>query len=315
MSFENGIVVVNKTRLESLIERFNTKAQAKFYIEHSGGDFSDYEFEHETFHRSLEKVVYTVQHELKVKVIERKFVPNFLFSEKDMVIVVGQDGLLANTAKYVNGLPILGVNPDVKRYDGILLPFHINNFESGILDLMNDKANFSEVTLAEARTNDGQKLLAFNDLFIGPASHTSARYKITFSGKSEQQSSSGVIVATGAGSTGWLSSIMNMTNGVSHTFGNLHQESKISLSLPWDTNRLAFVVREPFQSNHSNISLSAGLIGSGEKIVLESFMPSNGVVFSDGVEADFIHFNSGIKVEIGIAAQKARLVENIKRRK
>jgi hypothetical protein len=58
--------------------------------------------------------------------------------------------------------------------------------------------------------------------------------------------------------------------------------------------------------------LSAGLISSDEKIIIESFMPCNGVVFSDGIEADFIHFNSGVKVEIGIAAQKARLVENIK---
>ena len=313
MSFEDGIVVVNKTRLESLIERFNTKAQAKFYIEHSGGDFSDYEIEHETFHRSLESVVKTAQQELKVKVVERKFVPNFLFSEKDMVVVVGQDGLIANTAKYVNGLPILGVNPDVQRYDGILLPFDISSFESGILDLMKDKARFREVTLAEARTNDGQKLLAFNDLFIGPASHTSARYKITFGGKSEQQSSSGVIVATGAGSSGWLSSVMNMTNGVNSTFGNSQQGPKIAFSLPWNTNRLAFVVREPFQSKHSSTSLSAGLISSDEKIIIESFMPFSGVVFSDGIEADFIHFNSGVKVEIGIAAQKARLVENIKK--
>jgi len=30
MSIEYAIIVKNKTRLESLIERFNTKAQAKF---------------------------------------------------------------------------------------------------------------------------------------------------------------------------------------------------------------------------------------------------------------------------------------------
>src|SRR5688500_11829363 len=105
MNIENAIVIINKTRLESLIERFNTRAQARFYIEHSGGDFQDYEVEHETFHRSLEKVTQSLQHELKTKVIERKFLPNFLFSEKDMVVVVGQDGLVANAAKYVNGLP------------------------------------------------------------------------------------------------------------------------------------------------------------------------------------------------------------------
>ena len=53
-AIENAVVVKNKTRLESLIERFNSKGQAKFYIEHAGGDFSDYEIEHDTFYRSLD---------------------------------------------------------------------------------------------------------------------------------------------------------------------------------------------------------------------------------------------------------------------
>jgi hypothetical protein len=98
MNLENAIVVINKTRLEALIERFNTKAQARFYIEHAGGNFSDYEKEHETFHRALDEVTKSLYRELKLKVIEKKFITNFLFSEKDLVVVVGQDGLVANTA-------------------------------------------------------------------------------------------------------------------------------------------------------------------------------------------------------------------------
>ena len=313
MSFENAIVVINKTRLESLIERFNTKAQARFYIEHAGGDFSDYETEHDTFQKALDTVVHSVQHELKAKIVERKFVPNFLFSEKDLVVVVGQDGLVANAAKYVKGLPILGVNPDTMRYDGILLPFNVRNFEYGWKSVVKKKAAFKEVTLAQAQTSDGQKLLAFNDLFIGPASHTSARYKVTFAGRTEEQSSSGIIVSTGAGSTGWLSSVINMANGVNSAFAGAQKSKGVSLALPWNTNKLVFVVREPFQSKHSGIKLSAGLINHSEKLVIESHMPSNGIVFSDGVEADFIHFNSGMKVEIGIADQKAILVENLQK--
>lgn len=310
MNFENAIVVVNKTRLESLVERFNTRAQARFYIEHSGGDFSDYETEHDTFHRSLDQVVRSLGREFKTKVIERKFVPNFLFSEKDMVTVVGQDGLVANTAKYVNGLPILAINPDTSRYDGILLPFDVESFESGWQNLVHNRATFKEVTLAEARTNDGQRLLAFNDLFIGPASHTSARYRITYCGKSEQQSSSGIIVSTGAGSTGWLSSVLNMANGVNYAFAEPSKRSTVSFDLKWDATALVFVVREPFQSKHSGITLTTGAVGDSRRLMIESYMPSNGVIFSDGIEADFIHFNSGAKVEISTAAQKARIISN-----
>lgn len=313
MDFEKAIVVVNKTRLESLIERFNTQAQARFYIEHSGGDFQDYVSEHDIFHRSLEKVVRSVQRELRLKVLERKFMPNFLFSEKDMVVVVGQDGLVANAAKYVGGLPILAVNPDTSRYDGILLPFDIENFEQGWHALVSHTATFKEVTLAEAKTNDGQRLLAFNDLFIGPSSHTSAQYQITYRNQTEQQSSSGIIVSTGAGSTGWLSSVFNMANMVMRNFGGPEERPPATFSMRWNTPALVFIVREPFLSRHSTIKFSAGALIAPEKLIVESRMPSNGIIFSDGIEADFAHFNSGTRVEIGVAPEKAHLVANSQR--
>jgi NAD kinase len=309
MNIENAIVVINKTRLEMLIERFNTSAQAKFYIEHAGGDFTDYVSEHETFYRSLDQVTETVQHYLKMKTVERRFVPNFLFSERDVVIVVGQDGLVANAAKYVKELPILAVNPDRKRNDGILLPYDAAGFDKALIRLLEGKSNYKLVTLAQAKTDDGQHLLAFNDLFIGPMSHTSARYKITYGKETEEQSSSGIIVSTGAGSTGWLSSLMNMANGIQRTF-NASQKTNVKLSMAWDTDKLAFVVREPFQSKHSGAAISAGMIAPNSKLIIESYMPSNGVIFSDGIEADYISFNSGTKVEISTALQKARLVMN-----
>jgi hypothetical protein len=37
-------------------------------------------------------------------------------------------------------------------------------------------------------------------------------------------------------------------------------------------------------------------------------MPENGVIFSDGMEQDFLQFNSGSSVTISIADQKGYLV-------
>jgi hypothetical protein len=190
-----------------------------------------------------------------------------------------------------------------------LLPFDVGNFKNGFFNVLKGKAEFKNITLAEARTNDGQRLLAFNDLFVGPGSHTSARYKLTYGKRSEDQSSSGIIVSTGAGSTGWLSSLMNMVNGIQSTFGATRY-SKTNLSMSWDSDQLAYVVREPFKSKHSGIELAAGMIRKEEKLLIESYMPANGIIFSDGIEADFISFNSGTKVEIGMAEQKARLIIN-----
>lgn len=307
MTVENAIVVVGKTRLEQLIERFNTKAQARFYIEHAGGDFQDYEAEHDTFKRALDQVIKVTSAHVKMKLVERKFLPNFLFSDRDVVVALGQDGLVANTAKYIKGLPLLGVNPDPSRYDGLLLPFTEKTYGAALLRVLENRFTSRQVTMAQASTHDGQQLLAFNDFFIGPATHTSARYRIRFNSRSENQSSSGIIVSTGAGSTGWLSSIMNMSNGIQAVFQQ--RKDNLSLRMNWDEDRLAFVVREPFLSKHSQISVSGGLITPQQTLQLESQMPFNGVIFSDGIESDFLQFNAGCQVEISIAQQKAMIVQ------
>ena len=305
MSIEYAIIVKNKTRLETLIERFNTKAQAKFYIERSGGDFMDYENENEIFHSSLSLVQRNLSNVLKNKIIERSFLPSFIFNNNQVVITVGQDGLVANTAKYVKEIPIVAVNPDTDRFDGVLLPFNTNSFIHAIEKVIANKYNSKLTSFAEAQLNDGQKLLAFNDLFIGATSHVSARYKITYNKKTEEQSSSGIIVSTQEGSTGWLSSIFNMSSGI-HNFIEKDNSPKKYVKLK-DT-QLMFAVREPFGSKKTQTNITVGILSERFKLIVESYMPNNGLIFSDGIETDFLKFNSGSIATIGIAKEKANLV-------
>lgn len=305
MSVEYAIIIKNKTRLETLIERFNTKAQAKFYIERSGGDFKDYEKEHEIFHQSLSVVQRNLSSVIKNKIVERSFLPSFIFNEKQVVLTVGQDGLVANTAKYVQQIPIIAVNPDQERFDGVLLPFSPDNFLAAIDKVMGNNYHSKLTSFAEARLNDGQRLLAFNDLFIGASSHVSARYQITYHNKTEEQSSSGIIVSTQAGSTGWLSSVFNMSFGI-HQFIERDNTRKKYAKL--GDNQLMFAVREPFASKKTKVETAAGIISSQSKLIIQSFMPNNGIIFSDGIETDFLKFNSGAIATIGIAEEKANLV-------
>ncbi|MDP4212814.1 MAG: sugar kinase [Bacteroidota bacterium] len=305
MSIEYAIIVKNKTRLEALIERFNTKAQAKFFIERSGGNFEDYEIEHQNFHDSLSLVQRQLSKLIKNKIIERNFLPSFLFNKNQVIIVIGQDGLVANTAKYVNEVPIVAVNPDIGRYDGFLLPFNPGNFIGAVEKVITNNFKSKIAILAEAILNDGQRILAFNDLFIGASSHVSARYKISYNNKIEEHSSSGIIVSTKAGSTGWLSSIFNMTFGMRKFIEKDDTRKKI---VKLKDNQLLFAVREPFQSKKTQIDLNAGILTGPIKLVLESYMPTHGVIFSDGVEADFLNFNSGAIATIGTAKEKAKLV-------
>lgn len=305
MSIEYAIIIKNKTRLETLIERFNTKAQAKFYIERSGGDFNDYEKEHEVFHNSLSSVQRNLSSILKHKIVERIFLPSFIFNDSQVIVTVGQDGLVANTAKYVKQIPIVAVNPDQERFDGVLLPFNPDNFIPAIGKVIAKNYDSKLTSFAEAKLNDGQKLLAFNDLFIGASSHVSARYQITFNNRTEEHSSSGIIVSTQAGSTGWLSSIFNMSFGI-HKFIEKDNSKKKYAKLK--DNQLMFAVREPFASKRTQVETTAGIITGQSKLIIQSFMPNNGLIFSDGIETDFLKFNSGSIATIGIADEKANLV-------
>jgi NAD kinase len=304
MSVEYAIIVKNKTRLESLIERFNTKAQARFYIERLGGNFEDYVTEHEIFHASLSNLQTQLSKVIKYKIIERNFIPSFIFSEKNIIIVIGQDGLVANTAKYAKGIPIVAVNPDKQRYDGVLLPFDTGNFIGGIERVIANNYNAKIMSFAEAKLNDGQRLLAFNDLFIGASSHVSARYKISFGKDTEEHSSSGLIISTPVGSTGWLSSIFNMAYGVAGMFEKSLKPKKPKVK----EHELLFAVREPFQSIRTQIGITAGIINNKHVLTIESLMPAGGIIFSDGVEADFLQFNSGSIATISVALETANLV-------
>jgi NAD kinase len=305
MALEKIIIVTRMTRLQELVARFNTKEQAKFYIEHSGGNFSDYEMEDDEYRRSFDQLSKSLDIGLKLQVIDRDFLPTFMFMPQDIVVTLGQDGLVANAAKYVKGQPIIAVNPSPRIFDGVLLPFLPGGVAGAVDRLVQEKAVLRDVTMAEAKLTDGQSLLAFNDLFIGPKTHVSARYRIVWSGKSEPQSSSGVLVSTGAGSTGWLSSIFNMTRGVA---GLADAAFAVPTHLEWEDLRLVFVVREPFVSRHSRAEIVAGMIAPGQELVLESLMPSGGVIFSDGTEADFLKFDSGVTAVIRASEQKAHLV-------
>ncbi|HEY0480735.1 MAG TPA: hypothetical protein VGD37_24645 [Kofleriaceae bacterium] len=305
MTYDKLVLVTRKTRLQQLVARFNSRGQAKFYLEHAGGDFADYQREDDAYARSLEVLHRTLDGTLKLHAIDREIVPTFLFAPGDAVVTLGQDGLVANVAKYAGAQPIVAINPDPQRFDGVLLPFAPVEAATAVARLVEGKARLRPVTLAEARLADGQRLLGFNDLFIGARSHVSARYTLRASGATETQSSSGVLISTGAGSTGWLSSVFNMAAGIAAFTGG---SAGTPPSLAWEDPRLVYVVREPFASRHSQRALVAGVIGPGESLELASLMPSGGVIFSDGIEADALAFDSGAVARISAAARRTQLV-------
>ena len=302
------ILIFRETRLQELIARFNTLEQAKFYIEHLGADFSDYEIENKNYKEALLSVEKQLRNFGIVQMLKREFLPNFIFGKNDIIVVLGQDGLVANTLKYVGNQLVIAINPDPKRWDGVILPFKVNDVPKIMLDVLKGIRKYRLITMAKIQLNNGQNLYGVNDIFIGPKSHTSIRYEINIGNSKENQSSSGIIVSTGLGSTGWLKSILAGAKGIGNTIGNPLNIEILKNNFTWDSNYLFYTVREPFPSMVTNAELVFGTIKNNEKMKLVSHMPENGVIFSDGIEADFLEFNSGTEAIISVADKKGYLV-------
>ena len=331
MNTENKIVLVTRpTRLAELVFRFNTVSQARFYVEHQGADFQDYLREDQTYHQALVEAQAVLGQLGRVQAVDRSFLPNFVFGPDDTVVTLGQDGLVANTLKYLDGQPVVGVNPDPARWDGKLLPFHVGDLVKVIPEVFRRGRATKSVTMAKAALNNGQTMYAVNDLFIGPKSHVSARYIICSGEASETHSSSGVIVSTGMGSTGWLKSLLTGAAAITQSAGSILAQRTAADLFPepkpihrktapkgrfnaktefaWDANYLFFTVREPFPTRTTGASLVFGRVTPEMPLTLESQMAENGVIFSDGIEKDFLEFNSGTRATIGLAERKGVLV-------
>ncbi|MBB6487304.1 sugar kinase [Rhizobium lusitanum] len=302
------VLITRDTRLDELVTRFNTVQQAQFYVEHLGADFGDYLAEQQHYQAAVREVEASLRAIARVQTLNRRYLANFIFGADDLVVVLGQDGLVANTLKYLDGQNVLGVNPDPKRWDGILLPFKATDVRKIMPEALAQRRPLKRVSMARAALNTGEVLYAVNDLFIGPRSHVSARYDLRIGERHERQSSSGIIVSTGMGSTGWLKSLYAGWAGAAASCGIELPAGIADASFPWDANFLHYFVREPFPSRTTGVSLVSGQIGAEMPMTVTSEMAEHGVIFSDGIEADFLPFNAGTLATVGLAERQGILV-------
>jgi hypothetical protein len=202
---------------------------------------------------------------------------------------------VANVAKYLDGQPVIGLNPEPERRMGVLVTHPPQAAADLLADAAAGRAAIQGRTMAQARLDDGQALVALNELFVGHASHQSARYTLTALGHRERQSSSGLIVTTGTGATGWAASIRR------------ERHSHIALPAPADP-ALAFFVREAWPSPATGTELTEGLLANDAALDVQCELEHGGVVFGDGIEADALALDWGSRVRIGVAPTRLRLV-------
>lgn len=288
-----AVFVTRETDYELLLARHATREQARFYLETRGQRLADLETRHAQFQAVLRQARASAPSDWRQALVRRADLDRFLFAPEDVIVAVGQDGLIANVAKYVSGQPVLGVNPAPDLYDGVLVRVPLGNLNLVLRASHQGDITIEERTMVEAVLDTGETLVALNELFVGHRSHQSARYRIAIGDSAENHSSSGLIVASGTGATGWARSIMEAT-------GN-------PILLSPQEHAVAYFVREPFPSVATATTLRAGKL-DGAPLSVTSHMNEGGVIFADGIEQDYLAFDWGRQVSLQPSGRMLRLV-------
>jgi NAD kinase len=291
------VVVSRRSELDELLARHGTRAAAAYFLRQRGRDLAEVTARHEALTTALTEVGGAIPADWRRGHVERADLPRFLFGPEDIVVAVGPDGLVANVAKYVDGQPVIGVDPEPGRNAGVL----VRHGAAEVADLLRRAGGRGqdglgqERTMVVARLDDGQELYGLNEVYAGHPSHQSARYLLTTpDGGRERQSSSGLIVGTGTGATGWCASIA--------------RERATAPAMPAAGERaLCWFVREAWPSPTTGVRQAAGFLTAGEEVRLTS-ESERLVVFGDGLESDALELSWGQRVAIGVADRRLRLV-------
>ena len=298
------VIVTKKTRLEELVLKCMTYSAAKFDLESSGQSITNYDREDLAYKAALSEIAKQIPSEIPFTIIERNELPNFLFRDKDLIIACGPDGLFANLAQYVGDQIVLTVNPDKQSVAGVLMLFNPKDVGRIISLISQNKHKVESLPFVKAAFGNDKVLWGLNDIFIGRRDQVSARYEIKFDGRSEHHSSSGIVVSTGVGSTGWISSIVAQVEGITRT-GMNHRLS----SLPECTDKeLIFVVREPFASPDTSREMIVGRVTPSRPLVVVSEMPEGGFIFSDGIIEKAVLWDMGMTVTISVGERFVKRV-------
>lgn len=291
-----AVVIHRRTEFEELVARHGTSAHAAFFLEARGRDLSELEQRRVRQQRAMAITIAAIPDDWRRAEIERGNLPRFLFEPEDIVIVIGQDGLVANTAKYLDGQPVIGINPDPSVNPGVLVAHPPEDAAALMSAAVMTEPPIQRRTMVEATTDDGRSLRALNELYVGQRSHQSSRYRLDLAdGRSEHQSSSGVLVGTGTGATGWLRSAA--------------EERRSPIALPSPTAvELCWFVREAWPSPATGTLLTEGLVAPSTVLTLGAESDEL-VCFGDGIEGDGLTLSWGQQLTIGAAARHLRLIE------
>ncbi|WP_351222277.1 hypothetical protein [Streptomyces sp. NPDC002133] len=346
-----AVLVHRTTEYEELLARHGTHGQAEFFLSSRGRSIREVAERHHRTRRALGEVAAAVPLRWRQTRVERADLDRFLFAPEDVVVVVGQDGLVANTAKYLAGQPVVGIDTEPGRNPGVLVRHRVADTARLLrAAVARGGGTADELTMVEAVADDTQRLVALNEIYVGRPGHQTSRYRLGLdlsdgqgpagpggsarsarsarlggparsarpggsarsgapvpagrsgqdfgsaeaADRAEAQASSGVLVGTGTGATGWLRSLWRERGGAQ------------PLPAPADP-RLVWYVREAWPSPATGTSLVEGTLTSAQRLRL-TVESDRLVAFGDGIESDALELTWGQTVRLGVSDTSLRLL-------
>jgi len=288
------VLVSRQTEYAGLLAAHGTRGQAAFFLSGRGQSIDAVEARDQQQEATILAAKHAVPQDWSLAHVSRDDLSRFLFFPNDIIVAIGQDGLVANVAKYLGPQPVIGVSPDPETSEGVLTRHRVKNLGRLLRATAHRDAGLQSRAMVQAEIGKGQGLTALNELFIGHRSHQSARYVVRVGEAEEFQSSSGMIVATGTGLTGWAKSIMSAT----------HKRFEIAPEEP----RAAYFAREPWPSRTTGCEISSGEIAGQNALFVSSRINDGGVIFADGIEQDFLPFDWGVRARVTVSDRRLNLV-------
>ena len=207
----------------------------------------------------------------------------------DVLLSVGGDGTFLELARYALDTPVLGVNSDPERSTAFFCAANRSTIRAHLEALLAGKVH--EVRLARLQVAINDRPLpyyALNDLLMAhanPAAMTS--YTLRLGTMSEPQRSSGLWIATAAGSTAAIRAAGGRV-------------------LPLRSRRLQYLVREPYSGDGCRYRLLKGTMTPGTPLEVIS-KTRRGRLFMDGPHLRF-SFGLGDVLTITTAATPMRVL-------
>lgn len=250
---------------------------------------TDFKKSHDAHYRTLQEV----QRVLRAKGVRFKTRyrgQKIDYAPFDFVITVGGDGTFLEAARHIKKQVILGVNSDPEHSVGRFCATDRQGFSKAFETVISGQGKVSLLNRISLKFNStGRSVNVLNDILVchqNPAAMS--RYCFTMNGVKEEQRSSGLWIATAAGSS-----------GATHSAGGR--------LLPRGSKLIQYMPRELFQCDGVRCCRKGGLLMLRRPMTVRSMM-RNGAIYVDGAHLKF-PFGFGDTASISLSQEPLKVID------